>query len=145
MVCLKYQPVSKASQVTTSPELTPPVLPSENVNQGSSLTFQCNCLPWVMLSMESRGLDSHIVQCGSHTVFDPVCLRSDRSAGLPVFTQCSFFLCPQNSLRKQTLKEIIQQATEIFPSPNEIIAPTGSCSYPNTSSRQGRREAAFAQ
>lgn len=27
-----YQPVSRASQVTANPELTPPVLPSENVN-----------------------------------------------------------------------------------------------------------------
>lgn len=92
---------SQASQVTASLELTPLVLLSKNVNQGNHLTFQCNFLPLVMLSMESRWLDSHIVQRGSHTVFDPVCLQWDNSsAGLPVFTQCSFSLCPQNSLSK---------------------------------------------
>lgn len=106
LVCLKYRPVPKASQVIASPELTPPVLLSENVNQGNSLTFQCNFLPLVMLSMESRWPDSHIVQRGSHTVLDPMCLRSDNSsAGLPVFTQRSFSLCPQNSLSKQTYKK----------------------------------------
>ena len=105
LVCLKYQPVPKASQVTASPKLTPPVLLSENVNQGNSLTFQCNFLPLVMLRMESRWPDSHVVQRGSHTVLDPMCLQSDNgSAGLPVFTQCSFS-CPQNSLSKQTLKK----------------------------------------
>lgn len=77
-----------------------------NVNQGSSLTFQCNFLPLVTLSMESRWPDSHIVQHGSHTVADLTRPQSDNgSTGLLVFTQCFFSFCPQNSLSKQMLKK----------------------------------------
>lgn len=53
-------------------------------------------------------------------------------------------LSPEFSQQINMKKKIIQQATEIFPSLNEIVTPTVSCSYPDVSSRQRSREAVFA-